>query len=119
MGFQLLKKSADLGSASSAFTLGCIYSDEKNDLFDLEKAFEYFHDSANKWHPDSQKCLALAYFEGKGTECNYQEAVKWLILSERLEAQNTQPIREYFEAHISSVDFEFGTKLANEIFNQI
>ena len=95
-----------------------MHSDEGDALFDLAKAFEYFHSAANKWHPESQKYLAISYFNGSGTECNFQEAVKWLVLSESKGTSNTEPIREHFEAHISPEDFKAGVSLANEILNR-
>ena len=118
LGLQFLKKSAELGSPDSAYKLGRMFSDEDNAFFDLTKAFDYFQSAANKWHPESQKALAISYFNGGGTERNFQESVKWLVLSERLGADNTQPIRDHFEAYISSVDFDLGAKLAYEILNR-
>jgi TPR repeat protein len=118
LGFQFLEKSADLGSPYSAYNLGMMYNDEDNSLFDLTKAFDYFQSAANKWHPDAQLALAISYFNGNGTQCDFKVAVKWLVLAERLGAKNTEPVREHFEAFISTEDFESGANLAEEILNR-
>jgi carbonic anhydrase len=95
-----------------------MHSDEDDALFDLENAFEYFEFAANKWHLDAQKYLAIAYFNGSGTECNFVEAVKWLVLSEAKGASNTEHIRENFEEYISAEDIKAGTDLANQILTR-
>lgn len=65
------------------YHLGEIYSNEDYDEHDLEKAFEYYLESAELGSFEAMEEVGNCYLEGKGVSQSDTDAFKWFSLSQK------------------------------------
>lgn len=73
-----LEKAISSGNYNAMFFLGCMYENEDiKDPNGMQKAFRLYKQAAMSGHVTSYFSLANCYYNGKGTEENDIEALRW------------------------------------------
>lgn len=82
-GLDLLEKSGKAGNSEGYYMLGMFYSDPDHSLLpsiqsDAEKAFEYYHLSAEMGHVLAQQKVGSCYLHGSGVKQDIDKALEFL-----------------------------------------
>ncbi|MCB1615350.1 MAG: trypsin-like peptidase domain-containing protein, partial [Pseudomonadales bacterium] len=77
-----LEKAIDSGSVVAYYSLGLLYRLGYGVEIDKEKSFELNRKAAMLGANRAQHFIAWQYYEGNGVDKKYQEAYKWLVVSE-------------------------------------
>lgn len=85
-----LRSASDQGLPAADYYLGTIYEQGLGRPKDLQKAFDYYLQSAKFYYPKAVIALARFYQEGLGTSINCHESYYYFAIAERLKFRSVQ-----------------------------
>jgi len=90
--FNSAKAKAEAGDSQAQYELGLFYSQdyERVIAIDYFEAFTWTHRAAQKNHRMAQRLLGKFYEQGRGTDKNLEEAIKWYRSSALLGCKQSQ-----------------------------
>ncbi len=90
--FSSAKAKAEAGDSQAQYELGLFYSHDYERAVPLDyfEAFSWTYRASQKNHRMAQRLLAKLYEQGRGTDKNLQEAIKWYRTSALLGCKQSQ-----------------------------
>jgi hypothetical protein len=90
--FSSAKAKAEAGDSQAQYELGLFYSHDYERAVPLDyfEAFSWTYRASQKNHRMAQRLLAKLYEQGRGTDKNLQEAIKWYRISALLGCKQSQ-----------------------------